>query len=123
MKTLKNQVFERKSGEAMRRQLSIALKKKSCGALDDRVIGLILQRVVLHRQYKISVFSNYTTFCNAVISVRDQKAPMAFVASEIKRGFVTAAITPLSMAEPKKNHRVIYIYVQSFTSGKERKNG
>jgi len=121
--SLKNHAFLKESDTARRRQLCAVLRHKSRGTLTKEAIEFILRQIAIHQQYKITVFSNYRAFGQAQAKMLDKKMPMTFVSYENQRVCLAAAITPLQLAETKKNQRAIYIYVPEYFFRGKRENG
>ena len=106
---MKNKVFTRKTAAEKRRHLSSVLRYAAGGALDDDMIGRILPKVAIHRQYTVSAYSDRLAFQQAVAHARTGNAPLSVVYARSGRGPVTAVITPRETGDVNKSKRAIYI--------------
>ena len=107
---MKNKAFTRKSTAEKRRYLSAVLRFASGGALDDAMIGRILLKVAIHRQYNVSVFSDASSFQKAVACDKPGNTSLPVVHSRTGNGSAAAVTAPLKSALPEKSKRAIYIY-------------
>ena len=107
---LKNKVFMKKSAGEKRRRLYAVLEHIAGGSLDDVMIGLIIPKVAIHRQYTISAFSDNLAFQKAIARAQTGNSLLSVVYSRAGNGTVAVVITPRKQDNGTKNTRAIYIY-------------
>jgi hypothetical protein len=99
-----------KSTAEKRRRLAAVLRNVACGGLDEEMIGRILPRVSIHRQYAVSAFSDNRTFREAVARAQAGNILLTVVFSRGSRRLVAAVITPRKTCGSEKPRRAIYVY-------------
>ena len=117
---LKNTVFMQKTAEEKRKHLAAVLRYAAGGSLDDEMIGRILPKVAIHRQYTVSAFTEDLAFQEAISHAISERAQISIVYSRIGCSTVAVVIEPRESAAQNKWAIFIYSPNPYFRKGMEQ---
>ena len=107
---LKNKVFKEMSGTKRRCHLAAILRHSAGGMLSNEMIGRILPKVALHKQYTVSVFAGSRDFQEAVVRAQADETQMHVVfAHGGSNAPVAAVISPPKMGRTTETRCAILI--------------